>query len=160
MRHVQSPADLLTLNGSRPLQVLPWSQATVRWFGTGPAFLPSNSFVRFTGRDEIYRHENGTLRHVRSIKTLLQLNGGTPPREYVLLGEHLSQFKVGSPYLTSGADFVQFTGAPEVYFYENGKLRHVSSPSVLLRLGGGRAPEVLQLAPAFKADYAVGTPIT
>lgn len=160
LRHVQSPADLLALNGSRPLQVLPWSRGTVQWFGIGPAFLPSNSFVRFTGRAEIYRYENGLLRHVRSIKTLLQLNGGTPPREYVLPGDQLSRFKVGSPLLTSGADFVQFTGAPEIYFYDNGKLRHVTSIAILLRLGGGRAPEVLQIAPGFKADYAVGTPIT
>lgn len=160
LRHVPTPADLLALNGSRPLQVLPWSQATVQWLGTGPASLPANSFVRFNGRPEIYRYENGVLRHVRSIKTLLQLNGGTPPREYVLPGDQLSGFKIGSPLLTSGTDFVQFTGAPEIYLFENGKLRHVTSISVLLRLGGGRAPEVLQIAPAFKADYAVGAPIT
>ena len=160
LRHVPSPADLLALNGSRPLKVLPWSPATVEWFGTGAANLPEKSFVRFTGREEIYRYENGTLRHVRSIKTLLQLNGGTAPREYVLPGDQLSRYKVGSPLLTSGTDFVQFTGAPEIYFYENGKLRHVTSIGVLLRLGGGRAPAVLQLAPAFKADYAMGAPIT
>jgi hypothetical protein len=160
LRHVQSPADLVALNGSRPLQVLPWSQATVKWFGTGAAYLPEKSFVRFDGRAEIYRYYNGTLHHVRSIKTLLQLNGGTPPREYVLPGEQLSRFKVGSPLLTSGADFVQFTGAPEIYLYENGKLRHVTSIAILLKLGGGRAPAVLQLAPAFKADYSVGAPIT
>lgn len=160
LRHVQSPAALLDLNGSRPLTVLPWSPATVRWFGTGAANLPDKSFVRFTGRDEIYRYENGVLRHVRSIKTLLQLNGGTAPREQVLPGEQLSRFKIGSPLLTSGTDFVQFTGAPEIYLYENGKLRHVTSIGVLLRLGGGRAPAVLQLAPAFKGDYSIGTPIT
>ncbi len=160
LRHVPTPAALLALNGSRPLTVLPWSPTTAQWFGTGAANLAEKSFVRFTGRDEIYRYENGVLRHVRSIKTLLQLNAGTAPREQVLPGEQLSRFKIGSPLLTSGTDFVQFTGAPEIYFYENGKLRHVTSIGVLLRLGGGRAPAVLPLDPAFKADYSIGTPIT
>lgn len=160
LRHVMSPADLLALNGPRPLQVLTWSQATAGWFGKGPAYLPEYSFVRFTGRDEIYRYYLGTLHHVRSIKTLLQLNGGTAPREYVLPGDQLAAFTVGSPLLTSGSDFVQFTGAPEIYLYENGKLRHVTSIAKLLELGGGKAPEILALPPVFKGDYAIGTPIS
>jgi hypothetical protein len=160
LRHVQSPADLLALNGNRPLQILTWSQAAANSFGIGGAYLPENSFVRFDGREEIYRYYQGVLHHVRSIKTLLQLTGGTPPREYVLPGEQLSRFTVGSPLLTSGTDFVQFTGAPEIYLYENGKLRHVTSVAVLLALGGGRAPAVLPLPAAFKADYVIGTPIT
>lgn len=159
LRHVQTTADLAALNGNRALQILPWSSATASWFGIGSAYVPEGAFVQFQGRNEIFRYTKGALHHVRSANTLLALGGGKNPPVRVLAGAQFAGFTAGSPILTSNEDFVQFQGLAEVYRFENGALRHVQSMESLIRLGGGRVPQILMLAAGFKADYTVGTPI-
>lgn len=159
LRHVQTSADLTALNGNRPLQILSWSAETVAWMGIGAAYVPEGAFLQFQGRNEIFRFTKGALHHVRSAGTLLALGGGTNPPVRLLPGAQFARFTVGSPILTNGQDFVQFQGLPEVYRYENGALRHVQTMESLVRLGGGRVPQILTLAADFKADYTVGTPI-
>ncbi|WOF24164.1 procyclic acidic repetitive family protein [Microbacterium betulae] len=45
-----------------------------------------------------------------------------------------------------GALYVQGKGRDEVYLLQGGKLRHVTTPAVLNRLGGGKRPLVLSLS--------------
>jgi hypothetical protein len=58
------------------------------------------------------------------------------------------------------AVFVQGTGQPEVYLAQNGVYRHVATPAVLLRLGGGTSPVILPLSPATIAVLPMGSAIT
>ncbi|MFE2771613.1 hypothetical protein [Microbacterium resistens] len=159
LRHVQSIEDLRTLNGNRALTVLAWAPDTARWLGFGSSVLPEKSFVRFEGRDEIYRYTGGALHHVRSVETLIRLGGGRAPAVQVLPGDRLGGFTVGSPLLTDRKDFVRFQGSDAVYYWQSGRLRHVLSGATLIRLNGGTPPMLLDLPAAYKRDYPVGTDI-
>lgn len=58
-----------------------------------------------------------------------------------------------------GTIFVQGRGQDEVYVLQSGRLRHVTSPAVLMRLGGGVKPEVLALDPQTVGYLPKGDPV-
>lgn len=51
-------------------------------------------------------------------------------------------------------------GDSAVYLSEGGVLRHVTSPAVLNRIGGGTKPPVLTISSAALARYSIGAPVT
>lgn len=160
LRYVRTPQDLAGLNGSRPLQLQTWSTGTVAWFGIGAEYVPEGAFLTFQGRGEVYQYSQGVIHHVRSATTLTALGGGRFPPLRTLSSDEISNFVVGSPILTNNSDFVQFRGASEVYQYAGGSLHHIQQFEALLRLGGGSVPPILVLDSKFKADYAMGAPIS
>jgi hypothetical protein len=97
LRHVRAYADLLALNGDRPLRILSWDPATITAIGTGAPILASGSFVQFTGLPEVFRVEGGVLRHVQTYETLLALGGGRVPPIEQLPAAFKPSYVIGAP---------------------------------------------------------------
>ncbi|MBS1906035.1 MAG: hypothetical protein JST33_05580 [Actinobacteria bacterium] len=158
-RHVLRYADLVALNGSRPLQIVSWSDAALQAVGIGAPYLPDGAFVSFRGKPEVYRLTGGSLHQVRAFSTLLALGNGAVPPIATLPASSQADFTIGAPLLTESVDFVQFAGAGEVYRYQDGALRHVLSYATLVALGGGQLPSILTLDPGFRSAYTIGADI-
>lgn len=115
-------------------------------------------FVRSAGAAEVYVITNGKLQHVRTREQLDILNAG---RSLVILNwQRATAEAVGviAPIIENGA-FVQFDGTPEVYWYTEDKLRHISDYASLVSLGGGRLPTIARLPSAFSGAYDYGDSI-
>ncbi|MGN7189003.1 hypothetical protein [Microbacterium enclense] len=97
LRHVRSYGELMSLNGSRPLNLLGWTGDTAGWVGYGAPLLADGSIVQFGGKGEVYRFSGGELHHVQSYATLLRLGDGAVPPIEPLPASYFSAYRVGSP---------------------------------------------------------------
>lgn len=97
LRHIRAYADLLALNGNRPLQILSWDPATITAIGTGAPILAGGTFVQFAGLPEVYLVEGGVLRHVQTYQTLLSLGGGRVPPIEQLPAAFKPSYVIGAP---------------------------------------------------------------
>lgn len=129
--------------------------------GDRPA-LAEGAFVSFSGHPEVFKVADGELRHVTDYAALVYLGGGRVPAIQTLSGALWGQYPTGSaitgvPTIADGS-FVQFAGTPEVYRFISGALRHVTSVTTLISLGGGRIPSIQQLPVAERAGFRIGSP--
>lgn len=97
LRHIRSYETLTSMNGSRPLRILPWDAPTADRIGYSAPYLAEGSFVQFTGAGEVYRFASGQLRHVQRYETLLQYGGGRQPAIESLPADWKSWYAVGAP---------------------------------------------------------------
>lgn len=97
LRHVRAYADLVALNGSRPLTVLSWDPSTITDVGIGAPILADGSFVQFVGAGEVYTMSGGQLHHVQSYQSLVRLGGGKVPPIESLPAAYLASYQVGDP---------------------------------------------------------------
>ncbi len=115
-------------------------------------------FVSVTGSGAAYRITKGKLQHVLSYDELTRLNGN---RALTLLSWSAGTAdRLGylAPQLADRS-FVQFAGSGEVYYVDNGVLRHVRDYSTLISLAGGRVPSVSTIDGAFRSSYSIGAPV-
>ncbi len=96
LRHVRSQQRLQEASNGRVLTFLSWSADTRRAFTVGPALLADRTFVSF-GSAETYYVENGALRHVQSVATLIRLASPAWPSVETLPAEWRAAYTMGSP---------------------------------------------------------------
>lgn len=120
--------------------------------------LPSgNVFAQFAGASELYAMQSGQLRHVSSWNTLVEMTAAPPRQLWLGAGSSVS-FRIGAPIFLGG-EFVQFSDSGVVYREENGALRPISQFATLLRLGGGRVPQIFRVGKEFRSAYSYGAPL-
>lgn len=146
--------DLVARNGSRPLQVLPWSRESADAKGYLTPTLAGGSLVQFTGSGEVYVVRDGRLLYVPTYQQLLDLSNGRPVVRQVE-DRHRAAYAFGPALLLNG-QFIQFAGAGEVYVVDSSQLRHVTTYARLMSLTGGRQPSIIVLPVSQRGDYRYG----
>lgn len=136
--------------------VLPSSAC--KYFTASGTGVSARFFVQRSGYPQVYVLEAGKLRHVTTYDLLKKLNGSRALTVQTWSPSTASTVGFGAPILAKGA-FVQFTGAPEVYYFDGTALRHVRTYETLVRLGGGKVPPILSIPSSFKSSYKFGDPL-
>lgn len=113
--------------------------------------------IQVPGSPNIYLLENSLVRHVRTIERLWEITGSGQTAMLTWSTDTLKGTPVGAPVLGDGS-FVSFSGA-EVYWVSGGKLRHVTTPELLISLNKGAWPRIEGFPASFLASYAVGDPV-
>ncbi|MFB4348240.1 hypothetical protein [Microbacterium sp. CR_7] len=97
LRHVQSGARLLELNGGRFPYTVTWSSQTIAAYPKGAPHLAENAFVSF-GDEKIYVMRGGQLRHVTTQQQLIALAGPVWPIPVAKLdASFFGAYQVGAP---------------------------------------------------------------
>lgn len=96
LRHVRSQQRLQELNAGRPLGFLSWSADTRSSFAVGAPLLADNTLVSFGG-EEIYFVQNGALRHVQSVESLIALARPNWPRPEQLPAQWRDAYSMADP---------------------------------------------------------------
>jgi hypothetical protein len=120
--------------------------------------VSSPIFVQPRGQGAVYVIANGQLQHVMDWPTLVAMNGNRPVTLVSWSAETAASIPAGPPVLAAG-NFVQFSGSPNIYLFQNGQLDLISSYSRLIQLGGGSLPTIVQIATVFKSAYSFGPTI-
>ncbi len=163
LRHVHGYAQLMALNGSRPLVVLRWRADTMTAQGFGAPLLFNGEFIRFEGRGEVYRYSDNALHHVTDYSSLVALGGGRLPVISPVPAAYAQSYAFGDPIagvpLVTEGMFVRFSGSGEIYRYARGELHHITDYATLIYLGGGREPAIVTVPATVASAYPVGSPI-
>jgi len=118
----------------------------------------SPTFIQPRGAAEVYAVTDGVLRHVRTFAQLAAMNGARPLTILSWSQETAAWAGISAPLLADGS-FVQFAGRPEIYLVERGQLRHIQQRETLLRLGGGKIPQIENLRADWLRFYSIGAPL-
>lgn len=113
--------------------------------------------IQVSGSPNIYLLENARVRHVRTIERLREITAGSATVMLTWSQDTLKGTPVGAPVLGDGS-FVSLSG-PEVYWVSGGRLRHVTTPQLLVSLNGGAWPRIENLPAEFLTSYSLGDPV-